>query len=277
MELNRARVVLTGATGGLGEALARQLAAAGALLLITGRNPEQLARVRAAGGVGCRALPADLTTPEGIEAVARAGRDCSANVLVNNAGIGGFGLLARQTAGEVERILATDLVAPIQLTRALLPTLSAQPAAAVVNVGSAFGRIPFAGFAAYSAAKTGLRGFSQALRRELADSSVRVIHVAPRAIDTPLNSPAVVALNRSLGNACDSAASVAARIVRMLEEDTPDALIGFPERLFAWLNGVSPSLIDRGVRGKLAVIKRHAADRHPLDTAFPEKPSCCRD
>lgn len=260
MELNRARIVLTGATGGLGAALARQLAAAGALLLITGRNPEQLARVREAGGVGCRAQPADLTTAEGIEAVAQAGRDFGVNMLINNAGVGGFGLLAQQSAAEVDRILATNLVAPIQLTRALLPTLAAQPAAAVVNVGSAFGRIPFAGFAAYSAAKTGLRGFSQALRRELADSSVRVIHVAPRAIDTPLNSPAVVELNRSLGNACDSPEAVAARIVRMLQQDTPDALIGFPERLFAWLNGVAPTLIDRGVRGKLAVIKQHAAD-----------------
>jgi short-subunit dehydrogenase len=260
MELSRARIVLTGATGGLGDALAQQLVAAGALLLITGRNPTELARVREAGGAGCRALAADLTTPEGIEAVAQAGRDCAASVLINNAGVGGFGLLAEQSPADVERIIATNLVAPIQLTRALLPTLAAQPAAAVVNVGSAFGSIPFAGFAAYSAAKTGLRGFSQALRRELADSTVRVIHVAPRAIDTPLNSPAVVALNKSLGNTCDSAATVAARIVHMLQKDTPDALIGFPERLFAWLNGVAPTLIDRGVRGKLAVIKQHAAD-----------------
>src|SRR5690606_18519263 len=127
------------------------------------------------------------------EAVVQAGRDCSASILINNAGVGGFGLLADQAAEDVERILATNLAAPIHLTRALLPTLVAQPAAAVVNVGSAFGSIPFAGFAAYSAGKTGLHGFSQALRRELADTGVRVIHVSPRAIDTPLNPPAVVA------------------------------------------------------------------------------------
>jgi short-subunit dehydrogenase len=72
----------------------------------------------------------------------------------------------------------------------MLPWLKAQPQAAIVNIGSAFGSIPFAGFAAYSAAKAGLRGFSQALRRELADTRVDVIHLAPRAIDTPLNSPA---------------------------------------------------------------------------------------
>ena len=62
--------------------------------------------------------------------------------------------------------------------------LKAQPQAAIVNIGSTFGSLPFPGFVAYSTAKAGLRGFSQALRRELADSLVSVVHIAPRAIDT---------------------------------------------------------------------------------------------
>ena len=154
-----------------------------------------------------------------------------------------------------------NLAAPIQVTRALLPALRAQPEATIVNVGSAFGRIPFAGFAAYSASKGGLHAFSQALRRELADSRVRVLHVSPRAIDTPLNSPAVVALNRALGNASDTPEHAAARIVRLLANNGTEAVFGFPERIFAWLNSLSPALIDRGVRGKLATIKLHAASR----------------
>jgi len=259
VQLNRARIVLTGATGGLGEALAAELSAAGAALLLTGRNAEQLAKVGLLRGANCQVLQADLSTAEGVATVARAGQSFGANVLINNAGIGGFGLLAEQEAAAVDRILATNLTAPVQLTRAMLTGLLAHSEAAVVNVGSAFGSIPFAGFAAYSAAKTGLRGFSQALRRELADSPVRVLHVAPRAIDTPLNSPAVVALNKALKNACDTPEQVAARIVHMLQHDTPYALIGFPERFFAWLNGFAPALVDRGLRGKLAVIKRHAA------------------
>ena len=63
--------------------------------------------------------------------------------------------------------------------------LKVAPQAAIVSIGSTFGSLPFPGFAAYSAAKSGLRGFSQALRRELSDSQVAVIHLAPRAIDTP--------------------------------------------------------------------------------------------
>jgi short-subunit dehydrogenase len=260
MQLSQARIVLTGATGGLGEALAVQLSATGASLLLSGRNLEQLARIRLRVGGDCEVLPADLSTAAGIAATARAGQEFGANVLINNAGVGGFGLLAGQEAANVERILATNLIAPIQLSRAMLPGLLAQDPAAIVNIGSAFGRIPFAGFAAYSATKTGLRGFSQALRRELADTSVRVIHVAPRAIDTPLNSPAVVALNKALGNRCDTPEAVAMQIVRMLQKGTQDAAIGFPERLFAWLNGFAPTLIDRGLRGKLTVIKHHATE-----------------
>jgi short-subunit dehydrogenase len=134
----------------------------------------------------------------------------------------------------------------------------AQPQAAVVNVGSTFGSIPFAGFAAYSSAKAGLRGFSQSLRRELADTQVAVIHVAPRAIDTPMNSPVVNALNHALNNQSDSAQSVARQIVKALQHGRGEHHFGFPERLFAWFNAVAPTLVERGLATKLATIKQHA-------------------
>ncbi|MBK7766806.1 MAG: SDR family oxidoreductase [Sulfuritalea sp.] len=261
MQLNHARILLTGASGGLGEALAGQLSAAGAALLLTGRNADKLAAIRLAAGAECVRLPADLATAEGIADAAAAARRFGANMLINNAGVGGFGLLESQDWAAVERILTTNLLVPVRLTHALLPWLKQQPAAAVVNIGSAFGSIPFAGFAAYSSAKAGLRGFSQALRRELADSSVRVIHIAPRAIDTPLNTEAVKRLNAALKNASDSPATVAAWIVEKLRNDVAESHLGFPERLFAWINGVAPSLIDRGLGEKLATIKHHAINQ----------------
>lgn len=261
MQLNKARVLLTGATGGLGAALAGHLSAAGAALLLTGRNADKLAAVSLVAGTECVRLQADLATAEGIADAAAAARRFNANMLINNAGIGGFGLLESQDWAEVEQILATNLVLPIRLTHALLPWLKTQPEAAVVNIGSTFGSIPFAGFSAYSSAKAGLRGFSQALRRELADSSVRVIHIAPRAIDTPLNTAAVNRLNAALKNTSDSPASVAAQIVEKLQNNAAESHLGFPERLFAWINGVSPSLIDRGLSEKLATIKRHAINQ----------------
>jgi short-subunit dehydrogenase len=261
MQLENARILLTGASGGLGQALARQLAAAGAELLLTSRDADKLAPMPSSLPGRHRALVADLATPDGINALLAEARQFGLNILINNAGIGCFGLLEEQAWSDIEAVLQTNLNTPIRLTQALLPALQAQPQAAVVNIGSAFGSIPFAGFTAYSAAKAGLRGFSQALGRELAGSSVAVIHVAPRAIDTPLNSPAVNALNTALGNRSDRPEVVAAEIVQAIRRGARERHIGFPEKLFARLNGLLPTLVDQGLAGKLATIKQYAAKK----------------
>ena len=258
MQLNQARILLTGASGGLGQDLARELAGAGAAVLLAGRDAVRLAAIKAELGANADSVVADLTTAEGIAAANAAARAFGVNVLINNAGVGSFGLFDQQAWPTVEQVLATNLEAPLRLTQALLPWLKAQPTAAVVNVGSMFGSLPYPGFAAYSAAKAGLRGFSQALRRELADTPVAVIHIAPRVIDTPLNTEAVNQLNRALKNNSDSSQAVARQIVAALRHGKGEHHFGFPERLFAWLNGFAPSLIDRGLAGQLAIIKQHA-------------------
>lgn len=258
MQLKNTRILLTGASGGLGRELARQLAAAGAKILLAGRDKERLAAIGAELETSASSVLADLNSPQGIAAADAAAREFGVNVLINNAGVGAFGLFEQQPWTTVEQVLATNLEAPMRLTHALLPWLKMQPAAAIVNVGSTFGSLPFPGFAAYSAAKAGLRGFSQALRRELADSRVAVIHLAPRAINTPLNTDAVNALNRALKNRSDSTETVARQIVAALRRGNGEHHFGFPERLFAWLNGFAPSLIDRGLAGKLAIVKQHA-------------------
>lgn len=261
MQLNGARILLTGATGGLGQALAQQLAAAGASLLLAGRDNGRLATTvtRLAGQHST--VRADLTRPEGIATAAGAAREFGANLLINNAGIGCFDLYEQQEWPQIADVLAANLEAPMRLTHALLPALKSAPNAMIVNIGSTFGSLPFPGFAAYSAAKAGLRGFSQALRRELADTHVSVIHVAPRAIDTPLNSPAVNALNLALKNQSDSAEAVARQVLAAIEQNRQECHLGFPEKLFAWLNGIAPALIDQGLAGKLATIKSFAPTR----------------
>jgi len=85
-----------------------------------------------------------------------------------------------------------------------------------------------------------------------------VIHVAPRAIDTALNSAAVNALNHDLGSKADSPQAAARQIVAALRGGRGERHFGFPERLFAWLNGCAPALIDQALKGKLAIVKRHA-------------------
>ncbi len=144
------------------------------------------------------------------------------------------------------------------LVRALLATLSKRPQAAIVNVGSVFGAIGYPGNAAYSAAKFGLRGFSEALRRELSGSTVRVLHVAPRTTRTAINSRAVEALNLELGVAIDSPETVAAWIRERLDRELADGTLGWPERLFVKLNALLPRLVDGALRKQMPAIKRHA-------------------
>lgn len=264
MELTNARILLTGATGGLGLALARELAGHGATLMLAGRDPTRLestvTSLGGIGGTGCVAhsLCADLTLTEDIERTAAAARDFGINVLINNAGINAFGMYEQQPWRSIEQVLATNLLAPMQLTHALLPWLKSCQRAAILNIGSTFGSLPFPGFTAYSSAKAGLRGFSQGLRRELADSHIEVVHVAPRAIATALNSDAVNALNKELGSHSDAPETVAHQIVAALRAGSSERHFGFPERLFAWLNGVAPALIDQALKPKLAIVKRHA-------------------
>lgn len=263
MELTGARILLTGATGGLGRSLGLALAKAGADLLLAGRDEARLAGLAetlAHTGADTRVIAADLTGPEEIARVAEAARDFQVNLLVNNAGINAFEMFENQDWAEVARVLDTNLAMPMRLTQALLPHLKGQSRAAIVNIGSTFGSLPFPGFVAYSTAKAGLRAFSQSLRRELADSAVRVIHVAPRAIDTPLNTAAVNALNKELGSNSDLPEAAARQIVAAIRSDRSETHLGFPEGLFAWLNGFAPALIDRALAGKLAIIKRHATN-----------------
>ena len=259
----RYRAVLTGATGGIGRAMALRLAPLCESLLLVGRGAAMLAAlvrdIEAAGG-HARSVPADLTTAAGREAVLRAAAESRAgiNLLVNNAGVGEFAWLADQDDAALERIVCLNVLAPMQLTRRLLPLLLAQPAAHIVNVGSIFGYLGYPGHAAYSASKFALRGFSEALRRELADGPVRVTYFAPRATRTAMNGAAMCALNAELGIAMDPPEVVAAALVDLLERPASERPLGMPERLFARLNQIVPGLVDRALLRHLPVIRRHA-------------------
>ena len=212
------RAVLTGASGGIGAAI----------------DPVTLARVASvAGGLG------------GI------------NLLVNNAGISDFHAFASQSPEVIRNLLDTNLLAPMLLTRSLIPLLLAAPAAQIVNIGSVFGQIGFPGFAAYCAAKAGLAGFTQALRRELADSSVEVRHFAPRATRTAINSAAVNAMNSELGTAEDTPQQVAAALLRFLEGRAWQRILGAKERFFVLLNKLLPALPDGAIRAQLPIIRKY--------------------
>jgi len=257
VELNGKTAVLTGAAGGIGSAMAEALAGAGVRLVLVGRSAQALQALAARLGDRHLAVGADLATDAGRQRVLEC---CAAlpdgvDVLINNAGVSAFGLFEAQ-APRLTELVTTNLLAPMLLTAQLLPLLRQAPRGLIVNVGSAFGAIGHPGFAGYSASKFGLRGFSEALRRELADSTVGVLYLAPRATATALNSAPVNALNAALGNRIDNPAVVAAALVRQLRSERPRAGIGRPERLFAFLNGLLPGLLDRALARQLPVVRR---------------------
>jgi short-subunit dehydrogenase len=254
-------VLLTGASGGIGHATALALAGRGAKLLLAGRNEASLGklcdRIVRAGGTA-RYCVADITDPEGrADLVAAANRDTPRiNVLINNAGSNCLELFSTQSDATIESILSTNVAAPMLLTKALLPTLLAAPEARIVNIGSILGSIATPGQLAYSTTKFALHGFTEALRRELSDTAVRVVYVAPRATDTAMNQGFAAEMNSKLGVRMDSPGRVAAQIVAALEAGSRERFIGWPERLFVKVNALFPGLVDRSLRRQLHILNK---------------------
>jgi short-subunit dehydrogenase len=260
MDLDGKRVILTGATGGIGTALCTALVEAGAQVLAVGRSAARLAVLAATQPENrVRPIVADLSTAEGRAHLVQIAHAEAPAVLILGHAQSAFGLFDQQPPAALEAVLHTNLVAPALLVHALLPILSRSPDAAVVAIGSTFGSIGFPAFAGYSASKFGLRGLFEALTREYADRPVRFQYLAPRATRTAFNSAAVDALNAELKTPSDPPRRVALQLVRAIERGDTRRQLGWPEKFFARLNGAFPALVDRSLRGQLPIIRRHAS------------------
>jgi len=250
MNVSEASVVLTGAAGGLGSAIARRLYAQGARLLLVGRSAEPLLALAQSLSAGATdraivdALVVDITTEAGRTAIADAAAARRANILINNAAVAAFGPAADLDPTQARRLFETNVLAPMLLIAQMLPQLETRPKAQVLNIGSVLGSLGVPGFSAYGASKAALRAYTEALRRELADTSVIVQYFAPRAIDTPFNSPEVVAFNQATGSHSDAPEVVARAVQRLLERGSAQCFAGGVEALAVRLNALSPLLLD---------------------------------
>ena len=253
------KVVLTGASGGIGLELAEQLCAEGARVLGVSRHPGVLTKLMDQYPQQLAWHGADLRTREGRQSVLVAAQALGGvNALINAAGVNRFALFDQVDADSLDNLLDINLKAPMQLTHLLLPLLREQPSALVVNIGSIYGSIGYPGYAPYSASKFALRGFTEALRRELADTSVEVIYAAPRATRTAMNSSAAVELNQSLKVGMDDPADVARAVLDAVQNQRSELYLGWPEKLFVRLNGLLPRLVDRALRKQLPLIRRYS-------------------
>lgn len=184
MELTGRVALVTGASAGIGRAVSERLAAAGMTVVVHGRDPGRTAEV--ARVVGGEAVLRDLAAPDGAaqlaaEVLERHGR---VDLLVASAGVGWSGAFTAMSALDVDRLVATDLAAPLRLVHALLPGMVQRGCGHLVLVGSIAGRTGVAGEAVYAACKAGLDVFAESLRLELADTGIGVTVVVPGAVDT---------------------------------------------------------------------------------------------
>jgi short-subunit dehydrogenase len=176
MELEGARVLLTGASGGLGEAIARALADRGAQLVLSGRRADALEAL--ALDLCAESVPCDLADRAAVDQLADAAGDL--DVLVANAGLPGSGTLLRLSQEEIDRVLEVNLRAPIALARHLAPAMVERGRGQLVFVASFAGKLPSAGESSiYTATKFGLRGFAHVLRAQMKRKGVGVSLVTP--------------------------------------------------------------------------------------------------
>ena len=256
MELAGKRALLTGATGGLGQAIARALAERGATLVLSARKAEALRELAESLPGEHGIAPADLAVEGAAERLAAdAGEvDC----LVANAGLPGTGAIESFSPEEVTRALRVNLEAPIMLARELAPGMRERGDGHLVFVSSLAGKAPSPRSAIYCGTKFGLRGFALSLRADLAPTGVGVSLVLPGFI-REAGMFAASGAKPPPGLGTSTPQEVAAAVVRAIEHDKFEVAVApLRQRALAHLALASPRVAMRAITGGTA---RKAADR----------------
>ena len=250
-------VIITGAYGGLGKELCYSLDKLGANLIIIGRDNEKLQQLKTKL-CNCTILVGDVNSEEFISELLTLTitQKSKGHILINNAGISSAAFLSEQSSDEIKAQLDVNLLAPIMLCKFLMPWLKSAGSGKIINIGSTFGAIGYPGFSLYSASKFGLRGFSQALNRELSDTNISVQYLAPRAIATSINSDKVNGLNAKLKNAVEKPEDIVPQIIKAIEKNKSEKFFGFPEKLFAKINALFPSVVSNAIKKEHKTIKQ---------------------
>ncbi len=242
MNVSGARVLLTGASGGLGQAIGRKLHRMGAQLIITGRNEELLAEL--AEPTNAEIIVADLATAAGLNQLVAACDDV--DILIANAGIGSEIALESETPSNIDRVIDTNLRSPMQLATAFVQLKTQQPKPShVVFVGSLSGLAATPETRLYNATKFGLRGFALALRQDLANTAVGVSIVEPGFIrDAGMFADGGVELPK--GVRTRSPQDVADGVVSAITKNRAEVFVAPPElRAAATLAVVAPGLSEK--------------------------------
>jgi short-subunit dehydrogenase len=234
-------VVITGASSGIGEATARLLAGRGHKLVLAARRIERLEKLAAelSSRTEVLVVPTDVADPAQVEALARrAGTHFGGiDVWINNAGVGHPESWWEGTPESIQRVVMINLVAPILAARAVLPWMQARGKGHIINVASVAGHIGVMGL--YSATKFGLRGHTEALRRELRPYGIHVSLVSPGFIQTEMT--------QDLKMKMPGPELVARAIARLIDRPRREVVVPGWYRLLIWLAAHCPWLVDWAV------------------------------
>lgn len=236
MSVSGSRALVTGASSGIGAATASLLATAGCRLVLVGRDEARLGEV--ARRTGGQPVVADLAAGDGVDRVVAAGHEV--DLLVNNAGVGWAGELVRMGPQDVFDVVSTNLTAPLQLTRAVLPAMRQRAGGHVVFISS-IAAVGVHDEAVYAASKAGLRTFAASLRYETAAHGIGVTTVLPGAVRTPFFAGRGRAYDRRFPRQVDPE-QVARGLVRAVERGTDEVFVPRWLTLAARVQGALPEV-----------------------------------
>jgi short-subunit dehydrogenase len=244
VQIGGASVLLTGASGGIGQAVARELAARGARLTLTGRRAEVLSAI--AGELDARVIAADLSIRSEVPRLAEEAGEV--DILIANAGVPAAGRLESFDAAELDRALEVNLHSPIALTRALLPGMLERRQGHLVFMSSIAGKTTVPGNPLYHATKYGLRGFAAALRTDLHASGVGASCIFPGFIrNAGIFADSGVKLPPGFGTR--SPEDVGRAVVVAVERDRGELdVASFPQRAGTRIANLAPDFAARVAR-----------------------------
>jgi short-subunit dehydrogenase len=238
MEIRGSKVLLTGATGGIGHAIARRLGAEGAQLVLTGRRADVLSEL--AADVGAEVVACDLADRDAVADLVAKSADT--DILVNNAALPATGDLLELSIDQIDRMLDVNLRAPIVLARGIGAAMAERRRGHIVFISSLAGKAGSPLSSMYSATKFGLRGFGQSLRHDFAHRDIGVSVVFPGFIrDAGMFADAGATLPRGVGTS--SPEDVAAGVVAVITKNRGELDVApIPMRLASAMAGVFPGL-----------------------------------